>query len=506
MIGKISRYLLNELSPKLRAENCEHESNSVRESWFTRHADHIKKSVNNQQQFFYISDAKQYVVYDGMDYKSITFDQILSDVRDCVARDIANSVSTPTTGLVEWKQNVGYEVLEEIQNVPLHETIPNSSTIQTTIASIYPSVFETRDEAKYFLTVLGDSLMGKFPKMVYLTNSVVKPFITMLQRDISLIMGIQNCLSGVKYKYHDHVYADCRVMNVSLRTDVSLPHIQSRLNMFAVALHYSVRHNSGDEFATRYLCCGTTERIFYLRDNMPNDIVDKFMHDMIQDVDPESGSHITQKEMLFLWKNFLELKKLPNVMFSSTFLDIIGGTNSGSSSDTNFPNKISKFLPGVSSFNSFWDECIVNSENDADEMEMDELTFLYRQFLSKTKRSFTLDADGIGRIMRHFHPTISISYDKYVTGIRHKDWDKNKQVMDMLQDIRMSLTNETSHAIPLNVLYKQYTGRVVDGSMIVSKRFFETVVTRVLSAHVDNQSVSCTWWNEHKTTHPCRKN
>jgi len=494
MLDKISRYLLNELSPKLRAENCESEENSARESWFTRHAAHIKNTV--VEQFFYISDAKQYVTYDGVDYHSTTFDQILTVVRDCIARDITNSVSAPTKGLTEWKQNVGHDILEGIQNVPLHESIPESPTIQAVIASIYPSIFETRDEAKYFLTVLGDSLMGKFPKMVYLTNSVVKPFITALQRDIGLIMGIQNCLSGVKYKYHDHVYADCRVMNASLRTDISFSPTQSPLNMFAVALHYSVRHNSGDEFAARYLCCDATERIFYLRDNTPRNIVAKFVNETIQDADPTSGSHITQKEMLFLWKNFLEINKLPNVMFSSTFTEIVGSI-AGTDSELNYPNKISRFLPGVSSFNQFWEERIMVSGDDTDEMEMDEITFLYRTFLSTTKRSYTLDADGIERIMRHFHPTITISHGKYVTGIRHKDWDKNKQVADVLGDIQTELIHNketTTHNIPFNVLYKQYTGRVIDTSQIVSKRFFDAVVTRLLSLHVHNQTVSCTWW------------
>lgn len=496
MLNKISRYLLNELSPKLRAENCDHESNPARESWFAKHAAHIKNSVITQQQFFYIGGAKQFVKYDGVDYRSTTFDCILTEVRDCIVRDIANSVSAPTTGLTEWKQNVGYEVLEEIQNVPLHETIPDSSTIQSVITSIYPSIFETRDEAKYFLTILGDSLMGKFPKMVYLTSPSVKPFIATLQRDISLVMGIQNSLSGIKYKYHDHVYAECRVMNVSAHAEVS--HAPSPLNMFAVALHYSVRHNSGDEFATRYLCCDTTDRIFCLRDNTQQDIVSKFENDSIQRADPTSGSHITQKEMLFLWKNFLEMNKLPNVMFASTFLDIIGGgtANQGTNTDMDFPNKISKFLPGVSSFNSFWDECIVNGDS-ADEMEMDEITFLYRTFLSTTtKRPITLDANGIGRIMRHFHPNVSITQGKYVSGIRHKDWDKNKQVADVLDDIHDKLLDRTdqSHAIPFNVLYKQYTGCVNDGSKIVSKRFFESAVTRQLFKHVHNQSVSCTWW------------
>ena len=174
MMRKISKYLLSELSPKLRSNSFEHDSNTARESWFARHATQIMDSVLTEQQYFYIKESHQYVKYNDDDYHPTTFDAILVDVRDRISRDIGTSPNAPTTGLTEWKQEVGCEVLEKIQTVFLHETIPNSSTIQTIISSLFPAIFETRDEAKYFLTVIGDSLMGKFPKMVEYSCSCIQ--------------------------------------------------------------------------------------------------------------------------------------------------------------------------------------------------------------------------------------------------------------------------------------------------------------------------------------------
>lgn len=476
MINKISKYLLSELSPRLRANSFDNDSNSARESWFRRHAARVMDSVITEQQYFFIKQSHQYVKYNDDDYHPTTFDAILIDVRDRISRDIGTSQNAPTTGLTEWKQEVGCEVLEKIQTVFLHETIPNSSTIQTVISSLFPSIFETRDEAKYFLTVIGDSLMGKFDNMVYLTDISLKPYITKLQRDIGLIMGIPNCLTGFKYKYHDHTYGDCRILNVCIREDIVYP--QNPLNLFAVALHYSMRHSGADEFAERYLRKETLERLFLLRDNSASDIIHTFIDTMIQRVDSSIETNVQQKDILFLWKNFLESKKLPNIMFSTTFIDIFRSIENISyifvESDCVFTNITSNHLPGVSSFRAFWDKCIVLTNNPMDELELDEITLLYRSFLTSSKRSLTLDASDIHQIIRHFHPSIDITGEKFVYGITHKHWDKFQQVCDFLNK-----TNSISiDTMSITSMYKKYT-ECDNGTYIVSKNYFESVVNKI---------------------------
>jgi hypothetical protein len=435
------------------------------------------ESVLTEQQYFYIKESHQYVKYTEDNYHPTTFDAILIDVRDRISREIGTSLNAPTTGLTEWKQEVGCEVLEKIQTVNLYESIPNSSTIQAVISSLFPSVFETRDEAKYFLTVVGDSLLGKFPKMVYLTDISLKPLITKLQRDIGLIMGTPNCLVGFKYKYHEHTYEDCRIINVNVREDMVYP--PNPLNLFAVASHYSVRHSGADEFAERYLRKATMERLFFLRDNSANDIVRTFIDTTIQRV-VTGETHVHQKDVLFLWKNFLESKKLPNIMFSSNFIDMFKSMenisykniDTANDSDLVFTNITSNYLPSVSSFHSFWDECMVMTNNPVDEMELDEITLLYRSFLSSSKRSLTLDASDIYQIIRHFHPTISIIGEKFVYGIAHKEWNKFEQVRGFLTEVDSTLMSITS-------MYKKYTESAHSTTHIVSKKYFETVVNKL---------------------------
>ena len=321
--------------------------------------------------------------------------------------------------------------------------------------------------------------MGKFPNMVHLTDISLKPFISKIQRDIGLIMGVPNCLVGIKYKYHDHTYGDCRILNVNIREDIVYP--QNPLNLFAVALHYSTRHSGADEFAERYLHKETMERLFFLRDNSADEVIHAFLDTTIQRVDSSIETNVRQKDILFLWKNFLESKKLPNIMFSSTFIDMFKAVQNVSYIETEndciFTNITSNHLPSVSSFHVFWDECIMISNNPMDELELDEITLLYRSFITSSKRSLTLDASDIHQIIQHFHPSIKVIGGKFVYGITHKNWNKFEQVSGFLSKTDGILID----TMQITSMYKKYTESIDNNVYIVSKKYFEIVVKKVIA-------------------------
>ena len=70
--------------------------------------------------------------------------------------------------LHEWKFEVTDMIMQNIKNRSLHNTVPESYTIQYVLKLLSPTVFSSRDTAKYFLTVLGDSILKKNKENIYL--------------------------------------------------------------------------------------------------------------------------------------------------------------------------------------------------------------------------------------------------------------------------------------------------------------------------------------------------
>jgi hypothetical protein len=251
---------------------------------------------------------------------------------------------------------------------------------------------------------------------------------------------------------------------------------QSMLDLFCVAAHYSSRFNSADLFIEK-TCKDRTvkEHAFYLKNMTDDGILSRFISSTTE---PCKGVHITWKNMLYLWKIFIEEEKVPNVFFTSVLkkhlmkrleyscepvntnvtanvtANDMGGLDTGGLGDSveiaevytevldnreMFLNITSKHLPLVGKFMSFWNENIRCNHTEI-ELEIDELSTLFLNhgnvYHGNQKNTQTITDQTILGFIRHFLPDICIEEDKYLMNIGCKLWDKKQEIMNGVEEFK----------------------------------------------------------------------
>jgi hypothetical protein len=265
---------------------------------------------------------------------------------------------------------------------------------------------------------------------------------------------------------------------------------QSMLDLFCVAAHYSSRFNSADLFIEK-MCkdIRVKENAFYLKNITDDDILSRFISSTTE---PCKGVHITWKNMLYLWKIFIEEEKIPNVFFTNVLKKhlmkrleyscenisihmsgvtdneavYMGGLGAGQSEDSGeyeevietqenremFLNITSKHLPLVGKFMSFWNENIKCNHTEI-ELEIDEMSTLFLNhgnvYHGNQKNIQTITDQTILGFIRHFLPDICIEEDKYLMNIGCKLWDKKQEILNGFEEFKkanLSLGNNMMNA------------------------------------------------------------
>jgi len=186
-------------------------------------------------------------------------------------------------------------------------------------------------------------------------------------------------------------------------------------------------------------------------------------------MEPCKGVHINWKNMLYLWKIFIEEEKIPNVFFTHVLKkhimkrveyttsqeegDVANDDVTPSTGDSGeiteihenhdnkeiFLNMTSKHLPIVSKFMLFWNENITCSHNEI-ELEIDELSTLFLNYGNvyhgNQKNVQTITDQTILGFIRHFLPDICIEEDKYLMNIGCKLWDKKQEIITGIEEFK----------------------------------------------------------------------
>jgi hypothetical protein len=252
--------------------------------------------------------------------------------------------------------------------------------------------------------------------------------------------------------------------------------------------------------------------------NTPDKIVDMFIDTTIKKC---PSAKISTKNILFIWKKFLEEKNVPNVILHGPLKKLLREKIAYNSETDMFMDVTSLYLPVVSQFIHFWDTYISEDENEP-EIEIDELMRLFRKTLPHTKMNDLLMIE----LIRHFYPDIEIQEDKYIINIRCSLWNKRCEVKNALElwrtqpnyqsyiidspsigandstctncaDTCTNCAANCTHnmgnvvcaapspiAAPLYEAYEFYCKSSNDFN--VSKRYFEKVAREVISDYLDN--------------------
>jgi hypothetical protein len=539
ILERIHSHIKHQLPVIIKNYNSTHIERETRKKSLELLSEEFIETFLNRTKYYYSNHSELYFSYNQVHYSIINEDEIHHRILTEITGQGAKSLGDVASNLLTWKYKIKNRIIKNIQNRDILKSIPESNTIQHVIGKLHPNLFRTRDHAKYFLTLLGDVLLKKSAPLIYFISSSAKELIKDLGAECCSLFGINAFNSAFKFKYYEHNYNDCRIVNfqmanmnahntasagvVSTTDVIRSSDLQiSIIDLFCVAAHYSHRYGNADEFLVRQ--CKTShvrDHAWFFKTRTETRIIDEFMKFATE---PSStvDCGITWHNMLYLWKMYLSEFQIPNMIFNAVLKTriteylygngcISGGSGELQSLDV-FPNITSRHLPMVSKFISFWSEnCTVN--DDEIELEIDELSTLFNEYLStsttqssintteNTKTTSSLssyhnisDAALLGMI-RHFYPDVNIEDDKYLVNVGCKMWSKKAEIRLYLDLFKMQcMTNNISIPQPLYNAYEYYCSKCYESTdrRAVSKRYFEKFLIDEYSDYLDENGLITT--------------
>ena len=418
----------------------------------------IKKFLYNNK-IYYNTSSEIFFQYKNNKYLLIKED----DVQHLILTSITSQKS-----LADWKQKLKVSILKKIKEQDIFTCIPESETIQNIISKLQTCMFNDKEKVKYFLTMIGDMLLKKC-SLHYFIHSKVKPFLKELTNLSCMWFSTPILLNNFKFKYYDHKFSDCRLVDLIDFFDVEnclvLFKNDDALNLFCVAVYYSNRYENADNYLLNH-CKNDSLRsyAFYLKNNNDKNIVDNFLNKYIE---KREGSNVTWKNMQYIWKLYVENEKIPNIFFSSSLKNQLIKEIEFDIDQDFFLDCTSIHLPRVSKFLQFWNEQIIISEQE--ELELDELSSLF-SFQCKTN----LNEKDLLDLIKHYYSDICIEDEKFLLNIKCKIWDKKKDIIELIKNIKKEESLQDIEELPIFDIYKMYSK--CKKKFIVSKQYFEKFI------------------------------
>jgi hypothetical protein len=430
---------------------------------------------------------------------------------------------------MSWKQKTRINIMKRIRDNTLLGSIPESETIQMVINALYPVIFETRNETKYFLTILGDNILRKNTSNIHFINQSAKQFIKNMNNICQMLIG-SNISQSFKYKYHDHSYHNCRIIDINecIKNDDIWSSIINKyaLDILCVSTYYSTRYNNADEFILN-VCNDNvlSDRVLFIKNieqfELVNDFISKFIDiDTTIIVDNTTHStHITWKNMQYLWKLFLDSNRIPSIIFSNTLkLILINKFEKYYNLEIDtFIGICSKYIPSIQIFLQFWN-CTMVVDDAEGELEIDEVVTLLRRWCETNNENTPgLSDKQLLDIMYFYIPSIAIEDDKYISNMRCTLWDKSSDITTALDHMREQLyTDANSVGVYTNIntptrpispsIYKSISiydtyqyyckfTKVNNRKLVVSKSYFENYIYDNLNEYlIDENFISAEWY------------
>lgn len=429
---------------------------------------------NNDTQYFYISNSEIFLSYNNETFKLVNESEIL--------HQILTGISKNKT-LLPWKQKVKTSIMKIIKEKNIFDIIPESHTIQYVLDQITPLLLQTKNEAKYFLTILGDNILKKNSDLIHIVNNRSKDFIITLEENVyHYFKNYYHVNTTFKFNWHDHDYKKCRILNFNKsvknssywRTFIKY-HI---LDIMSVAVHYSKRYgNSDDYILSKKDESSSIKNILKLSITTKNNIIDDFINSVIIKVENDDVS-LSFNELLYIWKIYLSNINLPNVIFQKELKEILN--TKIKNKDDNYLGITSSYHGIIQNLSEFWRENITNGEN---EFEISEICDIYKKWLKEKKnKNGIVEEDNMLTLIKHFFK-IDIEDNKIIKNINCKLWNKINEMETVIGDIKISYNfSPGMFKKSIQSIYEEYCTRAKNkfNFNIVSKKYFEKYITKII--------------------------
>lgn len=482
MTSKMNTYICEQLPAFFENMDRVHNERIIRIQELSAEQDVFIQCFLNNNQYFYVSTTEKFFYYDGLHYQEISEDDILYNVLSTITKD---------RNLMSWKQRTKINIMKRIKENSLLQSIPESDTIQNVLDVLCPALFSKRSEAKYFLTILGDNILRKNTDLIHFIYPKAKQFLQTLNNICHTFIGV-GLSQSFKHKYYEHEYVDCRLVkiNESVKSEIVWSNLvlSNALDIICVACHYSIRYKSSDQYLTdssndEVLAYGA----FSMKDMQPSGFVQQFIHEYVdrapqlrQDSTQLSDSNISisWKNMQYLWKQFLDSKNLPSIIFMQNLKPLIIEKLKEHYVDDQdvFVGIYSKFLPAIQKFLLFWNDTMTVDETEY-ELEIEEVILLCKRWCQgRGESTCSLNDRQILDLIVNYYPNVEIENDKYISKVRCSLWDKQMDIEIALNALKQN-HNETSgsngNSSTISI-YDAYSFYCKQRNVInVSKSYFE---------------------------------
>lgn len=498
ILNRIYTHVNVNLSTTIENESKIYEERIERYNTLTLEQNNFIQVFLSKNNYYYLHNCGTYYEYDGMHYKIVKEDDIVHNLLTEISKERV---------LLDWKHKTKINIMKQIKERNLFKNIPESDTIQNILNLLCPLIFSTKDEAKYFLTIYGNNIFKKSTNLVILVNPHTKKMLNELDKFASYFIGMSNLSSNFMTKYHEnHDYSICRLLNSNPNYNNSFFTQQLKifgLDLLCVAVHYSLRYETSDNYIDTKSYNNLRTYTYYLRDNKQENIVDNFCNKYIEKCAPENGSSICWKNLHYVWKQFLSTMNFPNIIYSNNLKNILKTKYEYNDETDTFLNITTKFLPLVADFTRFWETTItpVSDNLGVYEYEIDELCSLFKLWKNQ---SGNINEQEVIRILKHFFPSTEIIEDKYILGIKCSLFDKTTYIKNSLEMLKNNKSEFIAKSIIsfeelytyYNSYYKTLDININTPRIVVSKRYFENYLLVNLSKYVVyNNFISCEWLN-----------
>ena len=439
------------------------------------------------RQFFYIAATDIFIKYDGINYKLIDEDQLWYTI----LTDIGNT----NTFLRDYKEKTKNDIIKEIKKKTLFHTIPESTTVQNIINFFTPTLFNTKEEVKHFLTFLGDNILKKNNKIYFVPMKSKFFFNTLENLCITYFKDYLNIGTSLKYKYRGQKYENSRLIyftrSIGNKSCWKSFMKENLYNFIVVCCHYSARYINADNYISKQKKL-LKNKILYLKNNTKEKIVETFIHSMIES-EHDTNNRILFKDIYFLWKMYLKQKNIPEILYKTEFESII--REKLNYHYNNFLNIKSNYLVNVKLFKEFIKKYIVNINSNDDLLEISEMHKLLISWCDENKKEYIeFTEENMKDMLEYFNDDIIIENDKFLLNISCSLWDKQK---DMKEAIYKKFNKEINGDLSIYdayVMYCKYSNN--NGKLLtVSKKYFYKYIDRIIpEQYIKNNMILFNFW------------
>ena len=490
MLNRVYTHIVNYLPNTLENENKNYEIRIKRNNFLSSKQQIFIQVFLSKNKYFYLSNNNGFFYeYNNKNYHIIKEDDIIHKLLSTISKERI---------LLEWKHKTKINIIKQIKERNLFDSIPETETIQNILNALYPSIFCSKNYAKYFLVIIGDNILKKNSHLIFLVNQKMKKILNALDNVGYISIGNSNVTHNFMTKYHEkHQYNNSRLIKINENcfNDIMWQGILKKigLDLLCVAAHYSKRYENSDKFIENKCDDELTNYVYYLKNTTQTEIIDNFCIKSIKVDEENTGVKIEWKNLHFIWKLYLHNFSLPNMIYSNTLKTILKGKYNYDENSDSFINITSKYLPIQSDFINFWENNIqiYSEEIFINELEIDELCSLFKLWSKTADNLLTngnISEENVIKILKHFFPNIEIIEDKYILNISCSLWDKLKDIQNSFQYIKQQIeeNNLTSMLISFDDAYNYYYKfcNLNSYKFIVSKQYFEKYLIHKLADYI----------------------